>query len=81
MAGTGEGEAAVSLDSFDYLKPAGVTTDQMRDACVTLAGLSLVAADGDRQAAKKALRTALEAIGAIPYQPGAHRNRLGQVRP
>jgi hypothetical protein len=45
-----------------------ITEAQQRAACVTLAGLALIAARGDKQAAKGMLREALEAIGAIPYQ-------------
>jgi hypothetical protein len=50
-------------------KEAAVTEEQMRSACVTLADRSLIAADGDGQAAKAMLRDALSAIGAVPYTP------------
>jgi hypothetical protein len=45
-----------------------ITGAQQRAACVTLASLALIAANGDRQAARGMLREALEAIGGVPYQ-------------
>jgi hypothetical protein len=50
------------------LAERAITGAQQRAACVTLAGLALIAARGDEQAAKGMLREALEAIGAVPYQ-------------
>jgi len=51
------------------LKEAAVTGEQQRAAGITLASLSLVAADGDQQAAGGMLRDALEAVGVIAYEP------------
>jgi hypothetical protein len=61
----GVGEARAEA----LLKEAVITDEQMRSACVTLADRSLLAADGDGQAAKAMLRDALSAIGAVPYTP------------
>jgi hypothetical protein len=46
-----------------------VVTGQLRDACIVLAGQALQAAGGDEDTAKAALPDALEAIGALPYEP------------
>jgi len=51
------------------LKEAEITAEQQRAAGVSLASLSLAAADGDKQAAKGILREALEAVGVLPYVP------------
>jgi len=51
------------------LKEAEITAEQQRAAGVSLASLSLAAADGDKQAAKGILREALSAIGMLPYEP------------
>ena len=51
------------------LKEAAVTEEQQRAAGVTLAGISLAAADGDTRAARAMLSDVLSAIGVIPYVP------------
>jgi hypothetical protein len=53
----------MSLESFDWGPLPGVTEEQMRGACVTLADQALIAAKGDVQAARESLREVLEAIG------------------
>jgi len=53
----------VSLESFDWAPLPGVTPEQMRAACVTLADQALIAAKGDAQAARESLREVLAAIG------------------
>jgi len=65
----------------DAIQAGTVTPEQQRSACITLASLSLAAAEGDEQAAKGMLREVLEVIGAIPY-PRAHHGKyhFGEVR-
>jgi hypothetical protein len=53
----------MSLESFDYAPLPGVTPEQMRAACVTLADQALIVAKGDAQAARESPREVLEAIG------------------
>ena len=53
----------MSPDAFDFLPVPGVTPEQMRAACVTLADQALIAAKGDAQSARESLREVLEAIG------------------
>jgi hypothetical protein len=58
------------------LKEAAVSEAEKRAACITLAGLSLAAADGNRRAARRMLRAVLEVIGVIadePPKPCKHR--------
>jgi hypothetical protein len=51
------------------MKELAVTAEQQRAAGIRLAGSALAAEDGNAEAAKPALRDALEAIGLIPYAP------------
>ena len=52
-----------------------------RKAAVGLAGHALTLAGGDPDKAKAALRGPLEAIGALPYEPGRGKYRWGQPPP
>lgn len=72
----------MSIESFDYLgEVAGITPEQLRSAGVTLADQSLIAAGLDGEAAAEPLRTALQAIGAYPYESGTVRKaRFGEAR-
>ena len=69
------------METFDPSSLPGVTAEQMRAACITLADLSLTAARGDKRAARGILRTVLEAIGVLPYKPGPRKYKFGEVRP
>ena len=62
------------------LREAAVTAAEERAAQVTLADAALITAGGDTEAAKVLLREVLEAVGAVPYEPGPGRKHFGQVR-
>jgi hypothetical protein len=67
----------VTPGSDQFLDEAAVSAGDLRSACVTLAGLALRAAGGDREAAGVMLRPVLEAIGAAAYEPGPGKYRYG----
>jgi hypothetical protein len=53
------------------LKERKITEKERRSAYILLADLSLLAADCDWDTARTLLQDPLEAIGALPYEPGA----------
>lgn len=62
------------------LKAGELDAATERSAYITLADVALRVADGDGQAARETLAMALEAAGAIPYEPKPGRKHFGQVR-
>jgi len=65
-------------DNLLALDFAEITPEQMRNACLRLAGKALDATDGDWAAAADALYPVLEAVGAIPYEADRPRTWLGR---
>ena len=71
----GDLESATRSDAL--LKEAAVTEAEQRAAGIALAGLALVAAKGDRQAAAGELRGVLEMCGLLPCEPAHQYKQRG----